>query len=269
MISEQRLAAIYQECLLKGHYRPPDGPLEEHIGEIRAIIQRNVASGRFQHVKNYRGGHLTVGEYARQVISNYLESYPLVSGLIAEEGRAWQSLWEMLFVAAYHKLCSYGWDREQAWGRAQEVTQEACIQIHGSSYPWDCPFDAWALTILIHIIKRQYKRTTSPLDVPGMTQTPQALRQESLEGEEYGDRGVAKASIEQNGFRAVEDHEMLTVAIRQLPSAAQREVIIALFFEGLSVNEIAVRLGKTPQAIYNLKHRALAKLKALLGPLRE
>lgn len=53
-------------------------------------------------------------------------------------------------------------------------------------------------------------------------------------------------------------------AIEQLRSKAQREIIIRTF-EELSDAQIAQQLGKSKQAVYNLRHRALARLKEILS----
>jgi len=56
-----------------------------------------------------------------------------------------------------------------------------------------------------------------------------------------------------------EQHQELAQAIRGLTDE-QRDVVLLRFMEGLSINDVAEILGKTPGAIKGLQHRALRTL---------
>ena len=75
-------------------------------------------------------------------------------------------------------------------------------------------------------------------------------------------RGVL--DLLRNPFERIENQLLLLDAIAQLPSEAQRQVILLSFFYDWESAQIAEALDKTPQAVYNLKHRALRKLREIL-----
>ncbi len=50
-----------------------------------------------------------------------------------------------------------------------------------------------------------------------------------------------------------------------LLSDDQQQVVILRFFEGLSVSETAEVMGKRTGAVKSLQHRALERLRAILG----
>ncbi len=58
---------------------------------------------------------------------------------------------------------------------------------------------------------------------------------------------------------AAEQHEELSQAITLLTDE-QRDVILLRFVEGLSINDVAEALDKTPGAVKGLQHRALRAL---------
>jgi RNA polymerase sigma-70 factor (ECF subfamily) len=60
----------------------------------------------------------------------------------------------------------------------------------------------------------------------------------------------------------------LRAAVRTL-SATQREVFVLVHLEGHTVSETATLLGRAEGTVKSHLHRALAKLRAALGPVRE
>jgi RNA polymerase sigma-70 factor (ECF subfamily) len=61
-----------------------------------------------------------------------------------------------------------------------------------------------------------------------------------------------------------EQHQELAQAITELTDE-QRDVVLLRFMEGLSINDVAEILGKTPGAIKGLQHRALRALSEAMG----
>lgn len=59
--------------------------------------------------------------------------------------------------------------------------------------------------------------------------------------------------------------EAITQQIEQLPKL-QREVFTLFYLEGLSMQEIATRLGKTEGTVRSTKSKAAAQLREVLGP---
>lgn len=90
-------------------------------------------------------------------------------------------------------------------------------------------------------------------------------RHYSLEGKVYEGMDYA---VEDSGLEALfagpTDEERLHTAIRQL-SPDQQEMVRAIFFENVSVNDYAARMGVTQSAISHRLQTVKKKLKKLLG----
>ena len=90
-------------------------------------------------------------------------------------------------------------------------------------------------------------------------------RHYSLEGKVYEGMDYA---VEDPGLEALfagpTDEERLHAAIRQL-SPDQQEMVRAIFFENVSVNDYAARMGVTQSAISHRLQTVKKKLKKLLG----
>ena len=90
-------------------------------------------------------------------------------------------------------------------------------------------------------------------------------RHYSLDGKVYEgmDYAVEDSDLEAL-FAGPTDEERLHVAIRQL-SPDQQEMVRAIFFENVSVNDYAARTGVTQSAISHRLQTVKKKLKKLLG----
>lgn len=221
------------------------------VSEVEQIVEQNVRTGRFERVRKARA--ITLEEYTSLVTISYAAHHHLVACLAEGEPEAWEHLWLRLFQRAYDLLLLRGWGSGEAYERAQEAAQNACLTIYCKVFPYDCSFDAWAFLILRHQVFRAYHRSRSPIDHPQMIDAPEALDDSD--------------ALRQDAFELIEEVEPLLAALRQLRSHAQRQAIEYIYLEGLSADETAQRMGKSVQAIYNLTDRALDRLRILLGSL--
>lgn len=60
------------------------------------------------------------------------------------------------------------------------------------------------------------------------------------------------------------DVEVIRMALLQL-AETQREVLQLRFFQDLASSEVALRMGKTEQAIHALQYRAISRLRQIIG----
>lgn len=266
MISLQELIEIFNQ------YREGDfvGALQyeqkKHVEVIQDLLHENIDSGRFQSVqKLYHGGNLSEIQYAHIVTSHYIKNHDRIIALSQGNSLEWQNLWERLYRLAYHQLVKYGWDQETAQKRAEEVVQDSCLTIYHHRYPFDCSFDAWSAFIMLNTLKRSYLRTHNPLDVPGGITALSTIDDNGEGSDEWSKAQFIAQGESVETFRVLDDREQLFWAIQQLPSLAQRQVIVGMFFEGLSAADMAKQLGRTNQAVFNLKHQAMTKLHHLLA----
>jgi len=129
-------------------------------------------------------------------------------------------------------------------GAAEEILQEAWLRIHAARHTWrpDAPALPWLLAIVrytrMDYLRRHYRRRESAWEALG--RDPAAPAAEPAGGEEF--------------------REMLDA----LPES-QREVLLLLKGEGLSLEEVARVTGATVGAVKQKASRAYAKLRLVLG----
>jgi RNA polymerase sigma-70 factor (ECF subfamily) len=112
---------------------------------------------------------------------------------------------------------------------------------------WKTTPDAWIFGIARNVVADHYRKTSRRSEV--------AL-----------DERLASPD-EQNPTQTIivaEQHEELAQAITALTDE-QRDVILLRFLEGLSINDVAEVLNKTPGAVKGLQHRALRALSEAMG----
>jgi RNA polymerase sigma-70 factor (ECF subfamily) len=112
---------------------------------------------------------------------------------------------------------------------------------------WKTTPDAWIFGIARNVVADHYRKT-------------------SRRNEVVLDERLAMPD-EQNPTQRIivaEEHEELAQAITVLTDE-QRDVVLLRFMEGLSINDVAEAMGKTPGAVKGLQHRALRALSEAMG----
>jgi RNA polymerase sigma-70 factor (ECF subfamily) len=136
---------------------------------------------------------------------------------------------------------------------AEDLLQETFLRMFArrEDYRPTAAFRTWLFTIARNLIIDQFRRQRSGPDLE---------RAESLET--MVDPGAAPL----REAEAQELAELLQNAVQRLPPS-QREVLLLSRFGGLSPAEIAEVTGTSPTAVRVTLHRALRRLRDLLGPL--
>ncbi len=209
------------------------------------------------------GDHKTALEqYVDLVIRHVSQEYPRVQRLEMRDDAEWNRLHNFLASRAATLLQSFNpfGDRHE---EARDFAQRAATLIFDHAYPYDVSFDAWATRILKNLILSHYTRSPDPLhrtrDLVSINAAPTRADSHALPlAESLPDETATRA------FTRVEDRAWLAQALARLSSPEQRTVIALEYFEELTDAEIARRLGKSKQAVYNLRNRALARLNELL-----
>ncbi len=234
--------------------------------EIVKIALRNFGRGRYRKMaKTFTSPDLfTPDIYIDLILTTFVRESPRIAALVRGDRAEWHQLYNMLDMRAKSilKIMSGLGDFDVG---AFDFASETCKTIFEIPYPYDVPFEAWAVTILKRTIFARCKRSVDAM-IRG--------RPESIDEERLGEEGTAIPLAEiiadpgsESPFALVEDQMVLDNAIAQLGSRDQREVIWASYREGLSDDEIAERLGKSKQAVYNLRNRAIARLRFIMdGP---
>ena len=112
---------------------------------------------------------------------------------------------------------------------------------------WKTTPDAWIFGIARNVVADHYRKTRRRSEV--------AL-----------DERLATPDEQDATQRIIvaEQHEELAQAITRLTDE-QRDVVLLRFMEGLSINDVAEVLNKTPGAVKGLQHRALRALSEAMG----
>jgi RNA polymerase sigma factor (sigma-70 family) len=242
-------------------------PREELVRHISDIVSRNVASGRAQRVMAGQSiearGELPLETYIDRVINSYLREHGRVEALAAQDEAAWTELLEQLTGRAYSILLRLQVPPGRARGEAPDFAQETCEVIFNHPFPYDVSFDAWATVILKNRILWQYTRSQDMIDrKPRILSLDRPGRSET--GDDFSLYDLLTDDSGTSAFERLEVREWLMQAIACLRSRPQQRVIIYTFFYELTDDEIAERLSRTKQAVYNLRHRALRGLKEIL-----
>jgi len=265
---------LLQMCERQASEAVTEDDLEQHgtsrrelVRHITDIVSQNVASGRAQRVM---AGPSTAGReelpfetYVDRVVNSYLQEHGRVEALAAQNKAAWAELFVQLAGRAYNILLRLQVPPGRARGEAADFAQATCEVIFSHPFPYDVSFDAWATRILKNRILWRYTRSQDlidreprmlSLDRPGWSET----------GDDFSLYDLLSDDSGASAFEGVEVREWLIQAIAGLRSQAQQQVIVDGFFYQLSDEEIAKRLGRTRQAVYNLRHRALQGLRQIL-----
>jgi hypothetical protein len=126
-------------------------PLLDHVARV---VQNNLISGRFDRFacgqRDHRAVPLTA--YVDGVIFHTSREYARVQRLERGDAAEWNRLRDLLAHRAGGMMRSLRVGVEVE-AEALDFAQQACLIIFGKPYPFDVAFDAWATTILKHLIQ--------------------------------------------------------------------------------------------------------------------
>lgn len=228
---------------------------KEHISvffpALEAIVTKNKERGRFNWYLDQNPKH-TVQTYVEKVVHQYMAQHDYIEALqIHKSIPAWTALQEKSRILAYKYLYRWGFSGEESTLVADDVAQEACMEILFAHYPYDSNFDAW-ITVLVHNVCRKHA---------------QRMR---AEGKMQADLSHANLEIKALSSQAHELELKLSAAkedvmgaIQQL-SQIQQDVILSHYMMGKSLAGIADESGVPANVIHKRHHDALKRLRKIL-----
>ncbi len=173
------------------------------------------------------------------------EEESLVGEAVRGDQQAFARLYEAHFGKIYRYVCLKTGDRTEAEDMTQQVFLHALKSIKKFKYK-GTPFTAWLFRIAHNQIVDHLRRKTRR---PNPVELDERI-------------AVDKKNPEQAAELRF-DIEQLREATRSL-TEAQREVISLRFAGGLSIEETAQAMAKTPGAVKALQHAAVASLRKLM-----
>ena len=229
-------------------------------------IEKNIESGRFERFTGSRAKMhpLALDNYGAIVVNYALAEHRRVLALERNDDEEWRHLGDFLRYRAARMLQRINGNANfDAY--ASEFAQDACVIIFNHRYPCDIAFEAWVTRILKNLILARRTRSTDAMDRQYPVDSLDAPILDDGNTSALGELISDPQSSEP--FEKTENQLLLRNAIDKLRSRAQQQVIILSYFDELSDAQIAQRLGKTTQAIYNLRQRALPRLEEILTPM--
>jgi len=241
-----------------------DMSLDDMAAQVARLIERNLQSGRAGRVALVQGHDPNdqanwLPGYVRSVTKNCAREYRRLTALEAGDTDAWVDLHATLARRAYFVLRRF-LEHDQANQRASDVAQDVCEKLFLTTYPGDVPFDAWTGTILVNHVTAM-GRSKDALDAA----RAKSNRWPAIQDEQFEHAGIPNDPAAADPFATLDDQWWLLAAIAQLPTYAQKVVIVHGHLLEHPVDEIAELLDRTPQAVYNLRARALRNLRTLLS----
>ncbi|MEW5720083.1 MAG: sigma-70 family RNA polymerase sigma factor [Chloroflexota bacterium] len=240
---------------------------EERVAQL---VSENIALGRFERFMAgvpHRSA-ATLAEYVDAVIYHTRRESTRVSALERGDETAWNQLRDELIHRAERMVRRFR-QGDAVRAAALDFAQQTCLVIFDRRYPSDVSFDAWAATILKNSVLEHFTRSSDVLRHPSAP--------DSLDRPVAGESGTPIALGEflpdlraRASFERIDDQTWLVDALNRLNSRAQQQVILWTFLDELDDGEIARRLGRSKQAIYNLRQRALQRLgQIVLSPRKK
>ena len=172
----------------------------------------------------------------------------LIKGAVGGDAYAFGRLYDMYVDRMYRHIYYRVGNTEDTEDLTQQVFLRAWQAI-GRYKKTSSPFIAWLITIGHNLVIDFYR---------------------SKKDKVYLDSEVVANDSDSSPERVAETNfqqQQLRRAILQLPGT-QQQVILMSFIEGFSCAEIAASLGKTEGAIRVIQHRALKKMRHILGEER-
>ncbi len=228
------------------------------------IVRNNLARGRFERFAgNSSPPPSMLADYIDRILSYACLEQSRILALEMGDRGAWLQLRDYLMQRASRMIERL--DHREPTGLAADLANQVCLIVFEEPYPFDVAFEAWITVILKNLVLARLTRSTDALDRRHRLDSLDVFRKSEIgEGITLSDVIGDDKSLAQ--FDKAENRIMLQKAIDQLPSAPQRRVIQYSFLDELDDDEIARRLGKSKQAVYNLRQRALIRLKEILSP---
>jgi len=240
----------------------PARQTERLTRQVVRVVETNIGSGRFANFVRASAPHtrVTLRGYVQRVAQSVQDEHARIAALARNDETTWRAVQIMLTGRAYRILCHVR-DATVAHNEAADFANETCRIIFAKTFPFDVAFDAWATKILRNAILQTYARSPDVLN-----HEPSRASLDAPIGEDGQLLGETVPQVDPTQpFDLVEDRAAVCEAVKRLRSAPQRRAVQAICLEGKSVARFARQEGISEQAVYNLCHRAVKKIRQILA----
>ena len=221
--------------------------------QIKPILLANLDRGRIQTFTD--GNPDLVHAYVWLVAENFTRLNPYLHQLQTERNtEVWEPLFERMQTWAYNffRRKSFSAD-EHTREIAIECATDAALSLLNAHFPYDTDFDPWIHTIVQNACRKYIHKAFKKSAVP----------EEKIVDLEDDLAGVEDVPARNGGFRRGNWR-----SLGQL-SEARRTVLQLIYFDELSPEEAAQKMGKSVGAVYSLQFHALNDLRKILSTIRD
>ena len=224
---------------------------------IRPVLFANLDRGRI-HVST-EGDPDRLPGYVLSVAQRFTTLHEYLHAIQLEQSTEhWTPLYARMQTWAYNYLLRKGFAVSlETQEIAAECATEAAVNLLTAYFPYDTDFDPWAHIIVQHACRKRIGQAFKKSAVP-------ADKVVELE-DTLADTGEVPLEIR---VLREESAAQLNDVLGQL-SEARRAVIVCIFFEELTAEETAAKLGKTVGAVYSLQFNALQDLRKIFSTIRD
>lgn len=221
---------------------------EAYARKLRAILEENEKRGRLQWYLDQNESH-TIAGYVAKVMRQYDDEHLFIEALQHHKDiPAWLDVQEKTQGMAYRLLLRWGFTAGQCVAVSEDVSQDVCVEILFAHYPYDSNLTAWMSVVVLNVCRKYARQMRADeKNHADLEQADYELHEDSSQIRDFG-----------LGLQAADDE--LNARISQLPPL-QQEVILAHYYLGKSLAEIAEESGVPANRIYKRHHDALKNLR--------
>jgi RNA polymerase sigma factor (sigma-70 family) len=224
---------------------------------IKPILLANLDRGRIHAFTE--GETDRIHAYAWRVADGFSNLHAYLHQLQTERAPdAWAPLYARMQTWAYNFFLRKNFAADDHTREiAIECAGEAAIHLLDAHFPYDTDFDPWAHILVQNACRKFIHKSLKKSVVP---QEKQVELEDDLANQN-------DPPLEAKMLMAELGAELGSV-LAQL-SEARRSVIQMIYFDGLEMEKIAQKLGKSAGAVYSLHFNALADMRKILSTIRD
>ena len=245
----------FQRIITAIHLEHGGSRTDEVIIRLTGIVCINARRGRLGELLDAeRDCELEV--YLRRMWHIYDQHNVTVDELQQERHSArWDSFYKEVQGWVHDYLFSRGFMPNEGTARlAQNYTSFVVEQLLTAHFPYDIQFERWARTVAQNVCRKQMSCDMRQKYIPDKL----------LVGlEQWGAHAGSLRGTEEEQLMKLDLRNELQGALQELP-AASRVVIQLRYFAGMDYVDIALTLGRTVKAVYNLNFKGIKRLREIL-----
>ena len=245
--------------------------LTEELGEeltlrITPIIKINNNRGRLKsHLGESNNIEEGVTTYIKKVAHFYKKLNPYIHQIQGERSAdVWEELYAQLRDWAFHQLKKRKFpqngDKNDRIEHADQCASEASATILRAHFPYDGEFKPWAYILLQHVVYK-YLLKNNPIN-----DFVQSLVE--IDAWEDWTQNLEDPQAQLTQTQTDQRHDVKQ-AVEKLSSELRKTFIQLYYFENNSMAEIAMKMGKSTNALYKLHFDARKELSKILKDYRD